>query len=241
MYQEAFGLGAGGSAGLAGRVVVYALATVSVLVVLFPLLWMPAAALKTNAEIIDPHASLIPANPQRGNIADAWISAPFGRFFLNSAIFSAVTTAGQIATGMLSGYAFAMYDFPGKEGAVLPGAERPDDPVHRGPGSGGPVARRRWLGEHAPRPEPPAGEADTQLVDSLGDPDRTRRILKDADYQDISAEPFLGKLPSSWGGDSRAITSSRPGSAAPLGCRRPWLRRCAPTYAAGESCCISHG
>lgn len=99
---------------LAGRVVVYALATVSVLVVLFPLLWMLAAALKTNAEIIDPHASLIPAHPQWGNIADAWISAPFGRFFLNSAIFSAVTTAGQIATGMLSGYAFAMYDFPGK-------------------------------------------------------------------------------------------------------------------------------
>lgn len=99
---------------LAGRVAVYALVTVSVLVVLFPLLWMLAAALKTNGEIIDPRAPLIPVHPRWGNIAAAWTAAPFGRFFLNSAIFSVVTTAGQIATGMLAGYAFAMYDFPGK-------------------------------------------------------------------------------------------------------------------------------
>lgn len=99
---------------LSGRVAVYVLVTVSVLVVLFPLLWMLSAALKTNAQIIDPQAPLIPTDPQWGNIAAAWTAAPFGRFFLNSAIFSVVTTAGQIGTGMLAGYAFAMYDFPGK-------------------------------------------------------------------------------------------------------------------------------
>lgn len=99
---------------LTGRIAVYVLVTVSVLTVLFPLLWMLAAALKTNAEIINPQAPLIPADPQWGNIATAWTSAPFGRFFLNSAIFSIITTAGQIATGMLAGYAFAMYDFPAK-------------------------------------------------------------------------------------------------------------------------------
>jgi ABC-type glycerol-3-phosphate transport system permease component len=99
---------------LTGRAVVYVLVTVSVLVVLFPLLWMLAAALKTNAEIIDPQAPLIPTDPQWGNIAAAWTTAPFGRFFINSAIFSVLTTAGQIATGMLAGYAFAMFDFPGK-------------------------------------------------------------------------------------------------------------------------------
>ena len=44
----------------------------------------------------------------------AWNTAPFGRFFLNTAIFSVVTTVGQIATGMLAGYAFAMFDFPAK-------------------------------------------------------------------------------------------------------------------------------
>jgi ABC-type glycerol-3-phosphate transport system permease component len=99
---------------LAPRIAVYAAAAVAVLVVLFPLLWMVSAALKTNFEIIDPNASLLPAHPQWSNLRVAWDTAPFGRFFVNTAIFSAVTTAGQVATGMLAGYAFAMFEFPAK-------------------------------------------------------------------------------------------------------------------------------
>jgi multiple sugar transport system permease protein len=100
--------------GLGARIAVYALVGVSVLIVLFPLLWMVAAALKTDGEIINPNASLLPAHPQWSNLSTAWTAAPFGRFFLNTAIFSVVTTAGQILTGILAGYAFAMFDFPAK-------------------------------------------------------------------------------------------------------------------------------
>jgi ABC-type glycerol-3-phosphate transport system permease component len=96
------------------RVAIYGVVVVSVLAVLFPLLWMVAAALKTDAQIIDPSAPLWPADPQWSNLAVAWDTAPFGRFFVNTAIFSVVTTAGQIATGLLAGYAFAMFDFPFK-------------------------------------------------------------------------------------------------------------------------------
>jgi multiple sugar transport system permease protein len=99
---------------LPAKIAVYFLVTVAVLIVAFPLLWMIAAALKTQSEIIDPSASLWPAHPQWSNITDAWNTAPFGTFFLNTAVFSVVTTVGQIATGMLAGYAFAMFDFPGK-------------------------------------------------------------------------------------------------------------------------------
>jgi ABC-type glycerol-3-phosphate transport system permease component len=97
---------------LPGRIAVYALVTVSVLLVLFPLLWMVCAALKTNGEIIDPDSPLIPLHPQWENLVTAWDTAPFGRFFLNTAIFSVTTTLGWVATGMLAGYAFAMFDFP---------------------------------------------------------------------------------------------------------------------------------
>jgi multiple sugar transport system permease protein len=90
---------------LSGRIAVYVLVGLSVLVVVFPLLWMLAAALKTNAEIIDPQSSLIPAHLRWSNLSAAWEAAPFGRFFINTAIFSVVTTAGQILTGMLAGYA----------------------------------------------------------------------------------------------------------------------------------------
>jgi ABC-type glycerol-3-phosphate transport system permease component len=100
---------------LPGKIAIYFLITVAVLIVAFPLLWMIAAALKTQAEIIDPNAPLWPLHPQWSNISRAWNTAPFGRFFLNTLVFSAVTTVGQIATGMLAGYAFAMFDFPGKK------------------------------------------------------------------------------------------------------------------------------
>jgi ABC-type glycerol-3-phosphate transport system permease component len=100
--------------GLPARIWVYTLVTLSVLIVLFPLLWMLASALKTNGEIINPNASLIPSHLRWSNLVDAWNAAPFGRFFINTAIFSIITTAGQIATGILAGYAFAMFDFPAK-------------------------------------------------------------------------------------------------------------------------------
>jgi ABC-type glycerol-3-phosphate transport system permease component len=96
------------------RITIYVLVGLAVLVVVFPLLWMLASALKTNGEIIDPRASLIPAHPQWSNLSAAWEAAPFGRFFINTAVFSVVTTAGQVLTGMLAGYAFAMFDFPAK-------------------------------------------------------------------------------------------------------------------------------
>jgi multiple sugar transport system permease protein/sn-glycerol 3-phosphate transport system permease protein len=99
---------------LPARITVYTLTAISVLVVAFPLLWMAASALKTNGEIINPDASLLPLHPEWSNLSAAWNTAPFGRFFINTAIFSVITTAGQIATGMLAGYAFAMYSFPGK-------------------------------------------------------------------------------------------------------------------------------
>jgi ABC-type glycerol-3-phosphate transport system permease component len=99
---------------LPAKIVIYVLVVIAVLLVVFPLLWMIAAALKTNSEIINPNASLFPSHPQWSNIKAAWTAAPFGTFFLNTAIFSVVTTAGQLATGMLAGYAFAMFDFPAK-------------------------------------------------------------------------------------------------------------------------------
>jgi ABC-type glycerol-3-phosphate transport system permease component len=98
--------------GIPARIAVYLLVTVAVLVVIFPLVWMLLSAVKTNGEIIDPSAPLIPAHWRWSNLRDAWDLAPFGRYFLNSAIFSVVTTVGQVATGILAGYAFAMYDFP---------------------------------------------------------------------------------------------------------------------------------
>lgn len=96
------------------RLTVYVLTFLAAAIAAFPLLWMLASALKSNGQIINPHASLIPSQLEWGNLVRAWNAAPFARFFLNTAVFSVVTTVGQIATGLLAGYAFAMFDFPGR-------------------------------------------------------------------------------------------------------------------------------
>jgi len=96
------------------RMLVYILTFVAAAIAAFPLIWMLASALKSNGQIINPHSSLIPQHFEWRNIVNAWNAAPFGRFFINTAIFSVVTTVGQIATGLLAGYAFAMFDFPGR-------------------------------------------------------------------------------------------------------------------------------
>jgi ABC-type glycerol-3-phosphate transport system permease component len=96
------------------RVLVYGCLGLAVLIVAFPLLWMLGTALKSNGQIIDLRAPLWPTQVQWGNIVQAWDAAPFARWYLNSVIFSVGATIGQIASGLLAGYAFAMFAFPGK-------------------------------------------------------------------------------------------------------------------------------
>jgi len=98
----------------ASHALVYALLAIAILVVVFPLVWMLGTAVKPDGQILDLRASLWPSHFEWGNIARAWNAAPFGRWFLNSVIFGVGATLGQIVTSLLAGYAFAMYDFPGK-------------------------------------------------------------------------------------------------------------------------------
>jgi ABC-type glycerol-3-phosphate transport system permease component len=96
------------------KALIYSLLAVAVLVVVFPLVYMLGTAVKPNYQITDLRASLWPSQFQWSNIVRAWNSAPFGRWFLNTVIFSVGATLGQIGSSLLAGYAFAMYDFPGK-------------------------------------------------------------------------------------------------------------------------------
>jgi ABC-type glycerol-3-phosphate transport system permease component len=96
------------------RALVYALLGFAVLIVIFPLIWMLGTAVKPNGQILDLRASLWPSQFEWGNIVKAWNAAPFGRWFLNTVIFSGGATLGQIITSLMAGYAFAMYDFRGK-------------------------------------------------------------------------------------------------------------------------------
>lgn len=80
----------------------------------FPFLWMLGSSLKTLPETTRFPPTLWPQAPQWGNFAEAWVAAPFGRYFLNSAFTAAAVTAGVLLTSLLAGYAFGALRFPGR-------------------------------------------------------------------------------------------------------------------------------
>ena len=49
------------------------------------------------------------------NFRAAWAAAPFPRYFLNTSILVATILAGQLVLGTLAAYAFARFNFPGRD------------------------------------------------------------------------------------------------------------------------------
>jgi sn-glycerol 3-phosphate transport system permease protein len=93
----------------AGR---YALLGVVALIVLFPIYTTIIAAFKPGSKVL--HGPLVPDSFTFDSLADAWSDGNLGRYLLNSAVVAIAVTLFQVATSLLSGYAFAMLDFPGR-------------------------------------------------------------------------------------------------------------------------------
>lgn len=82
---------------------------------LLPFVWMIGSALKTPAEIVKIPPTLFPEKPMFSNFAEAWKAAPFARYFVNTIIVTVFTTIGVVITTVLSAFAFARLNFPGKK------------------------------------------------------------------------------------------------------------------------------
>jgi len=80
---------------------------------LFPLLWMLGSSLKTQ-ETIFSDMSLIPMNMHWRNYYVAWIEGGFGRYFLNSVLYTVSVVIGIVIVSSLAAYAFARFTFPGR-------------------------------------------------------------------------------------------------------------------------------
>ena len=80
----------------------------------FPLLWMVLTSLKTPAETMQTPPVWFPTAPNLDAYAKVAGVIDAGRSFLNSAIIATVTTAGILLTSLLAGFAFAKYQFRGR-------------------------------------------------------------------------------------------------------------------------------
>lgn len=80
---------------------------------IFPVFWMLSSSLKTQEEIFT-KMTLLPQNWHWINYIDAWTKAEFGKYFLNSAIYTIVGVTGVIFICSMAAYAFARLEFWGK-------------------------------------------------------------------------------------------------------------------------------
>ncbi|MDE6962258.1 MAG: carbohydrate ABC transporter permease, partial [Lachnospiraceae bacterium] len=96
-------------------VITYTLLTFWAVMVLFPFYWMILTSVKSygayNSEYIPKFFTL---SPTLQNYTEAFTAVPLGRYFLNTTIFTLVTTAIMLVVITLAAFAFARLEFKGK-------------------------------------------------------------------------------------------------------------------------------
>ena len=98
----------------AGIIAAYIILTVGGLIFAFPLFWTVSSSLQTWQELRSFTIHFLPEVPQWGNYALVFDTVPFARWMLNSFILVAITVPGTVITASLTAYAFARFDFFGK-------------------------------------------------------------------------------------------------------------------------------
>ena len=95
--------------------IIYIFLTIWALVVLFPFYWMLLTSVKSysayNSEYIP---QLVTLSPTLQNYIDAFTMVPLAGYFVNTLIFTVVTTAVMLVVTVLAAFAFARLEFRGK-------------------------------------------------------------------------------------------------------------------------------
>ena len=98
------------------KTLVYALLVFWALLVLFPFYWMLLTSVKSygsyNSEFIP---KLFTLSPTLENYGSAFSQVPLGRYFLNTLVFTVITTALMLFVTVLAAFAFSRLRFRGRD------------------------------------------------------------------------------------------------------------------------------
>ncbi len=98
------------------KVLVYFLLSLWAIIVLFPFYWMILTSVKSygsyNSEYVPKFFTL---SPTIQNYATAFTAVPLAKYFINTFIFTVVTTLLMMVVVVLSAFAFARLDFKGQD------------------------------------------------------------------------------------------------------------------------------
>ncbi len=96
-------------------VAIWVFLVLAAIVMLFPIYWMLATALRPSDEIFSPGSGLFPSELVWSNFAVAWNRLPFGLWTLNSIFIAVVAVVLTVTINLLCGYAFAKFRFVGRD------------------------------------------------------------------------------------------------------------------------------
>lgn len=93
----------------------YGVLLVGAFLMLAPFLYMIGTSFKPHAFVLELPPRFIPAEPTLDNYIRALTTNNFGRYFLNSLLVATSSTVTIIVLSALLAYAFARWDFPGRQ------------------------------------------------------------------------------------------------------------------------------
>lgn len=97
-----------------GRLLIYIILIVGLIITLFPFVWMILTSFKTPAESIAIPPKIFPSALRFENYANVWTKRPFFQMFLNTLFYAGVAIVAQSIFSTMAAYAYARIDFPGK-------------------------------------------------------------------------------------------------------------------------------
>ena len=99
-----------------GKGITYFLLGIWAVLVLFPFYWMVMTSFKSysayNGEFIP---KIITLSPTIANYLEAFSAVPLARYFLNTLVFTLVTTGIMLVVTVLAAFAFSRLEFPGRD------------------------------------------------------------------------------------------------------------------------------
>lgn len=96
------------------KAIVSALLLLGALILLSPVWWMVSTSLKSMEEIMQFPPTFIPETFRWENYVEAWNTAPFTRWTLNTLFIAVCVVIGNVLVNSFVAYAFAKIPFPGR-------------------------------------------------------------------------------------------------------------------------------
>src|SRR5215207_8641353 len=98
-----------------GDLIVWLLLVAAAAIMVFPLYWMFATAVRPKKEIFSGGFDLVPSTLVWSNFSDAWTKLPWDQFYINSIAIALIAVVVTVFINLLAGYTFAKYKFPGRD------------------------------------------------------------------------------------------------------------------------------